>query len=50
VCKKGIFIETFSFKNTRNNINNGLPKETSDRSTFDKLMMYLTKIHPEYSM
>lgn len=27
-----------------------LPKETSDLSTFDKLMMYLTKVHPEYSL
>jgi hypothetical protein len=47
---KKISKETFSFQNTRKNISTGLPKETSDLSTFDKLMIYLTKIHPEYSM
>jgi len=25
-------------------------EETDDMSTFDKLMLYFTKLHPEYSM
>ncbi|CAF0904919.1 unnamed protein product [Rotaria sordida] len=37
-------------QNIRNNATSGLPKEPSDLSTFDKLMMYFTKTNPEYSI
>ncbi|CAF1222707.1 unnamed protein product [Adineta steineri] len=36
-------------QNTKKNTISGLPKETSELSTFDKLMLYLTKTHPDYS-
>ncbi|CAF0903256.1 unnamed protein product [Rotaria sordida] len=37
-------------QNIRNNATSGLPKEPSDLSTFDKLMVYFTKTNPEYSI
>ncbi|UJR23681.1 hypothetical protein I4U23_026664 [Adineta vaga] len=35
-------------QNTKKNIPPGLSKETFELSTFEKLMLYLTKTHPEY--
>ncbi|CAF3425090.1 unnamed protein product [Rotaria sp. Silwood1] len=37
-------------QNPRNKTTTGLPREPSDLSTFDKLMMYFTKTNPEYSI